>query len=295
MRKFENEPWHDFERKTPVRGRMDKDSWFDRFKKRQEVVDTEENEFVFSFMTPALIGLISDWHLGHPTTNYQRIEDEVDAIVATPNATVILAGDEIDNMHWNPGQYEQMEQTPEQIGFLFEIFDYLISYNKLLHHIGGDHDGWLKKQGYDIQAYLRQNGVTTSKGPTYFTMEVGDQEYKISGAHQLPGHSIYNPNHPQMRSVRFGSMHGSDVVFSGHNHKKGIAKGYSHELGHPKEVTFIALGPYKEGDSWLAKKGWGRQKAVEMFGAAVYLDAYEHFIEAEADILRACDRMSDEP
>lgn len=265
--------------------------WFERFKERQEKINQPNNEVILRFLVPSIINLIGDWHIGHPTTNYKRIEDEVNIISGTPNSYVILMGDEIDNMGWNPGQYQEMEQTPEQIGFLRSIIKHLAGAQKLLHHIAGDHEAWTTKAGVNLQDELPPLGVSVSQGPTYFHMDVGKQHYELGAAHQLPGHSIYNTLHSEMRSVRFGSMHGADVVAGAHNHKKGIAKAFSHDLGKPQEVTYIAVGPYKSSDSWLMKKGFPAQQPEEMFGVAVYFDGKDHEIVADMDILRANKRM----
>jgi len=291
MRKLENDGWKDFVRKTPPRRERTYKDWSKRFQRRQNEVRKPQDRFKFQFTTPALLNLISDWHVGHSTTEYKRIEDEINAITATANSFVILAGDVIDNMNWNPGQFEQMEQTPQQIGFARSVFKHMMDYGKLLHAIMGDHEGWLQKAGYDIYGEIRNQGISVSTGPTYFEMLVGKQKYNVSGAHQLPGHSIYNKTHPQMRAARFGSMHGSDVIFSGHNHQKGVSTSFTHELGMPQEVTYIALGPYKATDGWLAKKGWGSQKSLEMFGVALHLSMSEHAVETDLDIVRANERM----
>jgi hypothetical protein len=217
---------------------------------------------------------MADLHVGSPNTDYKRIDREADKICRTANMYVILAGDLIDNMHWNPGQMEQQEQPPEQLAYLRALLDYCARDKKLLHSIGGDHEGWLMKMGVDINHEMNSRwNASYSKGPTYFHIDVKDQHYEMAGAHALPGHSIYNTNHPQMRAVRFGSMHGADVVFSGHNHKKGVAVAYQHELGEPQRTHYIALGPYKSTDSWLEKKGWPKQKPLEMGGVVVKFDA----------------------
>lgn len=287
MRKLENSEEQGFTRLTPINEKADFNEWSRRFQERQEKFKKNETNFVFSFPGSVLINLISDLHVGHPSTNYKRIEDEVNAITETPNSYVLLVGDEIDNMHWNPGQALEMEQAPEQIAYFRALVEHFIVHNKLLHHISGDHEEWLGKMGFSLQAELSNKGVSTSRGPTYFHTEVGENAYELAGAHQLPGHSIYNNNHPQMRAVRFGSMHGADVVFSGHNHKKGVSVSYQHDLGQPQETTYIALGPYKATDEWLAKKGWPEQKPEEMFGVSLYLNGVAREIQGLLDIVEA--------
>lgn len=244
--------------------------WSVRFKERADQFTPVQDHVTFKFREPPTIALMADLHVGSPNTHYARIEAEVEKIYHTQNMYVIFVGDEIDNMNWNPGQYEQSEQTPEQIQYLRAMFDYLASRKKILHRIGGDHDGWLMKSGVDINREMNQRwNASQNKGAVYFTIHINGKVWKMSGAHQLPGHSIYNVNHKNMRAIRFGSFHGSDVIFSGHNHKKGVAMDFQHELGVPQRTHYIALGAYKSSDSWLRKKGWAVQQPEEMFGVAV--------------------------
>jgi hypothetical protein len=262
-----------------------------QFQTQQGQFHEIHNQFGFTFPEPPVINLMSDLHVGHATTNYKRIEDEVNAIVSKENSYVILAGDLIDNLWWNPGQMQEMAQTPDQVAYLRSLITCLTEEGKLLHSIQGDHDGWLARAGVTLNDDLIRQGVSVSSGPTYFNMEVqnsnGNQEYNMAGAHQLPGHSIYNTTHPEMRAVRFGSMHGAEVVFAGHNHKKGEATSYQHEMGRPEETHYIALGPYKATDEYLQKKGFPPQEPAEMFGVAVLLGGETHSINVVLDILKA--------
>lgn len=274
--------------RSPLPETPDFSDWSARFQKRAEQFTGGQNEVSLTFYAPTIIALMADLHVGHPSVDYKRIDREADKICRTANMYVILVGDEIDNMHWNPGQFEQSEQTPEQLAYWRALLDYFARDNKLLHSIGGDHDGWFKKQGFDMKREMNERyGASYSTGPTYIYANVNRQKYKLAGAHQLPGHSIYNVTHPQMRAVRFGSMHGADVIFSGHNHKKGTAMAYQHEMGEPQKTHYLALGPYKAEDSWLAKKGYPKQKEAEMGGMAIKLEAnrkeitvYERILEA---------------
>jgi hypothetical protein len=186
---------------------------------------------------------------------------------------------------------EEMEQTPEQLGFMWSILKHLISNEKLIHVIEGDHDSdWLMRGGYSMKRELQDGGVSTSRGHTYLSVDVQKQHYDVMAAHQLPGSSMYNRNHPQARAMR-GAGHGADAIISGHNHQKGLSKTFSHELGKPKDVTLVALGSYKPTDSWLAKKGFPAQESQEMYGVALYFDGKTHDIVADMDIVRMNNRM----
>ncbi|MFA5768378.1 MAG: hypothetical protein WC871_02420 [Bacteroidales bacterium] len=288
----------EFVRHTPVDGALDFHQISQRYRDRQEQVGGNEHSNVveFSFMAHPLLNWMGDHHIGHPTTDYKRIEDEVNAIDRTLNSFLIFMGDEIDNLHWNPGQFEQMEQTPEQILFFWSIVQYMAQRHKLLLRIPGDHDGWLKKSGFDLQAMVRNEGVNTTNGPTHIVANVGDERYTGFAAHQLPGHSMYNRNHPQARSHRFGAAGPVDWIISNHNHQKSIQQSFAHtELGQVKPVTYIANGAYKPTDGWLQKKGYTPQIRTpeQMYGVSIMLDGKEHNIFVSGDIVEANDAFAD--
>lgn len=267
-----------------------------KFKDRKESLGGGDfkNKVEFTFLAPTLISLISDLHVGHPTTDYHRIEDEVNAVLGTANSFVVLMGDEIDNMNWNPGQFEQMEQTPEQILFFWAVVRELAAVDKLLLRVPGDHDGWLKKQGFDLNMLVRNEGTNTASGPTHLIANVEAQRYVAFLAHRLPGFSMYNRNHPQMRSERFGAGRGADVIASGHNHQKQIAEGFTHaEEGDTRPITYIALGSYKPTDGWLQSRGYPVQNRdpVEMYGSAILLDGKTHKVYSHPDIVKANHRV----
>jgi UDP-2,3-diacylglucosamine pyrophosphatase LpxH len=287
---IESNPQQPFQR-TPVPENPTMNEWFKTFKDRQKKFETGRNEVELSFVVPAVLNFISDWHIGHPSTHYKRIEDEVNAIDRANNSYAVTVGDLIDNLNWNPGQMEQMEQTPEQLGFMWSILKHLISNEKLIHVIEGDHDAdWLMRGGYSMKRELQDGGVSTSRGHTYLSVDVQKQHYDVMAAHQLPGSSMYNRNHPQSRAMR-GAGHGADAIISGHNHQKGMSETFSYELGKPKDVTLVALGSYKPTDSWLAKKGYPAQESQEMYGVSLYFDGKTHDIVADMDIVRMNNRM----
>ena len=264
------------------------EDWSARFKKSQEPFKQDSHVLDFTFMGPVILNYMSDLHVGHPTTHYDRLDKEVNAIVKNPDAFVFLVGDLIDNMHWNPGQFEEMEQTPEQVGYIHAMINHLADNKKLLASWDGDHDGWLAKSGMDIPTLLHIMGIHSLRGPTYVNAELDNAEYRIMGAHQLPGHSMYNHTHPQMRAERFAGGRGADIIVSGHNHQKGHAEDYTREWpGQPHLVHYLALGSYKPEDSWLNKKGFPPQRPSEMYGSATRLDNKTKGIIYFDDILEA--------
>jgi len=172
-----------------------------------------------------------------------------------------------------------------RLGKRFEIVDYdgmiwdvsippnrnfLVRRNGKAYFTG---NSWAKKMG--LSAYTQfseQTGGALLEGVAYMTIRIGNQEYKITMAHRLPGSSIYNRNHPQMRLAKFGSGFGSDIIVSGHNHQKQIAQSTQSGFGgETNKINYVALGAYKSTDDYAKKLGFSQQQPEEMFGVSVHL------------------------
>ncbi len=264
--------------------------WSDRFKREQniyrETSEIETDHVTISFKGDTIINFIGDAHVGASTTHYDRLEKEIKSIMETPNSYVILVGDLVDGFFFNPAQMEEVAQTPEQFLYMHALIDYLAKNKKLLIAYGGDHDGWSKKMGADSYEQFNKLGAYYMHGVGHLTAKIDDQEYKITGAHRLPGFSMYNNVHPQMRASK--EIQGADIYFSGHNH----AKGHSEQSipmfgGEARKVHFISIGPYKSSDEYSRKIGYPQQSPESMYGSAVVLHANTKEVSYFDDILKA--------
>lgn len=276
-----------------------KDYYSPKFRKRAQ-------EFQDSFELPTnhveinlpnevnCINFIPDCHVGSGFTDYNRIEQELDVIMGTPNSYVVFMGDLIDGFFFNSAQMEEMEQTPEQIQYMKAMFRYLSEDKRLLAAVGGDHDLWSKKMGVNPYAeFAEQYEAHYLHGMSYLTLNVGEQEYNVTLAHQLPGSSIYNNTHPQMRAAnRHGGAFGSHVVVSAHNHKKGYSRDTVKGFGNQRiDAHYLALGAYKSQDDYSRKRGWPEQQPKEMYGAAVLLRPDQHEVIYQHSIIGAGEEM----
>ena len=280
--------------KTPTLKRLTfTDYWSPRFVRRQEEVlearEQQTNSVEIEFPAERIcINFMADLHAGGEA-DYGRISKEVETIVNTPNSYVILLGDVIDGFFFNYAQMEQIEQVPEQIQYTKSLLKYLGENKKLLVGWAGDHDKWMDKMGNSMYAdFFENTGAYYMYGLGYVTLQVGKTEYKLTGAHKLPGSSIYNNNHPQDRAARFGGAWGSDIIVSAHNHKKGHSeKTFTGFGGEAIHVHQIALGPYKCQDEYSKKNGWSKQVPEEMYGSAVILEPDSKYVRYYDDILLA--------
>ena len=240
------------------------------------------------------INFIPDCHVGSGFTDYDRIEKELDVILGTPNSYVIFLGDIIDGFFFNGAQMEEAEQTPEQIQYMNAMFKHVADNKRLLAAVGGDHDLWSKKMGVNPYAdFAEKYHAHYLHGMCYVTLKVGEESYNITMAHRLPGSSIYNNTHPQMRSAnRHGGAFGSDIIVSAHNHKKGYSRDTVKGFGNERQDShYLALGAYKSQDDYSRKNGWVEQDPQEMYGASVILNPHQHEVIYQNSIIDAGSEM----
>lgn len=276
---------------TPLPVSGDFDYWSGRFIDRQITYNENEGRsqhVEIEFPSDIVVNLIGDIHAGSPNTDYSRIEQEAYAIAARPNSYVLALGDWVDGFFFNPAQFEQIEQAPEQFEYQKSLLKFFSSRNRLLVAWGGDHDKWASKSGANPYAsFSDETGAYYMHGVGYVTLYVGGQEYKLSAAHRHNGFSIYNKTHAAMRLYRDGAE-GADICVTAHTHQKGYIRQAVKEYGgKARNVDFISVGPYKSSDEYARKKGFPDQHPNEMFGSAIALNASRKHIVYYDDILEA--------
>lgn len=270
--------------------------WANRFERRAaEYGETVQRRNCVTIQFPTertIINFIPDLHVGAPDTHYKRIQQEAEAIVNTPNSYVIGVGDWVDGFFFNPAQFGEIEQAPEQFAYMRSLLKYYADNKRLLAGFGGDHDLWATKMGVDPYAeFSKETGAYYMQGVGYITARVGDNDYKISAAHRHNGFSIYNKAHAAIRLYQDGAE-GADICVTAHTHQKAYHRQAVKEFGGvARNVDFLSLGPYKASDEYARKKGFPDQTAPEMYGAAVILEPgvkgvtyYHDIIAANASI-----------
>jgi hypothetical protein len=275
---------------TPKKFPRDFGYWSDRFEKSQELYketsDIETDHVSIQFKGDTIINFIGDCHVGATTTHYDRLRQEIEAIVDTPNSYVILVGDLVDGFFFNPAQMEEVAQAPEQFLYMHALIDHLVKNKKLLMAFSGQHDGWARKMGMDPYEVFNKLGAYYMQGVGHLTAKVDDQEYKFVGAHKLPGFSMYNNTHPQMRASK--EIQGADIYFGADTHVKGHAEQPIKEFGgEARRVSFISIGSYKPTDEFARKLGYGQMAPEEMYGCSVKLSSENKIVTYYDNILEA--------
>lgn len=278
---------------TPLPEEKDFAYWSDRFKRRaEESLETEEvrNHVEIKLPETSLISFIGDIHAGNAHTDYQRLEAEISQILATPSSFCMMLGDTIDNFFWFPPAHEADSPVPDQIEYSWALLHELAKHKKLLVGWTGNHDHtWSERGGNSLyKRFSRETGAYLMSGVGYVDITVGDQQYKICGAHQLLGYSYFNPNHPQTRNYLTGGGFGADVVVSAHTHSKGMQLRAFPEYGNrSRRVLLVNVGAYKTTDGFIRDKGFGDKSAEQMYGCSIIVRKDQYNIIPSYDILEA--------
>lgn len=271
--------------------------WDSRFRDRQSqyketLQAPDRNHIHVTFKQRTCLNFIGDLHVGSPHTDYDRITQEAETIVNTPDSFVVAMGDWVDGFFFNPAEMHQMEQPFEQRQYMISLLQHFAEHDRLLLSLSGDHDMWASKMGIDpYEQFAGRFGAHFMNGVGYMTAQVGEAEYKLSMAHRHNGFSIYNHAHPAMRLMREEAQ-GADILVTAHTHRKGYARQAVKEFGgDSRKVDFIVVGPYKATDDYSQKKGFSDQTPNEMFGSAIILEAGEKRVTYYDDILHANQAM----
>ena len=264
--------------------------WGKRFEERQvqykESV-SRTNKVEIAFEEEPLINFWGDQHIGNPNTDYKRINAEAEIILKTPNSYLMVMGDTVDGFFFNPAQFEQIEQVPEQFRYINSLYEEMAKQKKLLVAWSGDHDDWIKKSGADpYEEFSKKFGAYYMHGVGFVTLKVGQTNYNLVAAHRLPGFSMYNNAHAEMRLAR--EVQGGDIYLAGHTHSKGFVQQEVQQFGgESKLVSFISLGPYKSEDSYSRKLGFASKTVNGMYGCAVKLYKDHRQVKYYTSILEA--------
>jgi hypothetical protein len=274
---------------TPLPAKRDWKYWSARFIQKEkdfkEAIPKKENNIIIRLPMPALVSFIGDLHAGNPHTFHERVALEIESILNTKNSFLILGGDMIDGFFFNPAQYEQIEQLPEQRRYLTSMIEELGKNHKLLVAWSGEHDTWGKKMGADpYTSFAESVNAYFIEGIGYVTLNVGKQNVKILVSHKLPGSSIYNYAHPATRASR--EIQGADIYIGFHTHKKAhLEQSVKLFGGEAKWVHLCAAGTYKTDDEYSRRNGWANQDPKEMFGFSFEFNGED--IVYHNDILKA--------
>lgn len=259
---------------TPLGEEKDSSYWFKTFKERQRIIEeVDQRENHIEVTIPAEIAglaLIGDTHAGSRDVNYELLERDVELIANTPGLYAVAVGDLINGYFWGGmSQMDDLEQMPRQVRFMRSILKKLSTDNSLIAGWIGDHDGWTRKTGMNPYERMPEElGAHYMEGVGFITMNVGEQTYRLTGAHRLRGSSIYNDAHAAVRNSK--EVDNSDIIFSAHYHgkKAHLEQVKKEHGGGGRTIHAIQLGTYDRSSIYSRKQGYA-DLPDESLGACV--------------------------
>lgn len=256
-----------------------------RSKDAKEFSRQAQGKVVVRVPDDAILNFIADVHAFHPHTDHERIFQEIELIMETPNSYIVFGGDIIEGVFWGGASMEQVGSLDEQRGFLRELWKR--TKGRAIAAVSGEHDSkWCAKTGADPYGeFTELSGGAYKRGLLELTMETGDEAYEGLIAHRMRGNSIYNNLHPPMRASR--EVQGFDFYLSGHTHRKGVAIQPVREKEGARSVAFGVSGPYKETDEYTQRSGWIEQRTRQLYGFALRFSPEENLMEIDEDIINA--------
>lgn len=243
--------------------------------KREITPITKNVDVVFRDDLPKMIALIGDPHIGGET-DYLRLRDDIAAVKETEGAKAIMLGDVVDGMFFKTGStQDRLVSLNEEAYMAKAMLDELSG--KLIAAWGGDHDfDWASQQGLSLyHDFVERYNAHLMHGIGYIDFYMGHEKpeeptHKTAGAHRHPGFSIYSYTAASERLQR-ESAQDCDIVYTGHNHRKGITEKSMPTSTGTKRMIFISVGPYKKTDHWMRKQGYSQQENDQLGGIALIL------------------------
>jgi len=236
--------------------------WFDNLRKRQELhqkTSSSQDEATVEIKTDRKIAVVfsADWHLGSVSVDYQALQTNLETMLNTDRVYMITVGDLIDNFRSFRSLQpilSQIASPKEQRIILSSILNEFMRKKKWIAACWGNHDIERdeKLYGESIVKELLSHNLVYFNGKGTLNLIVGREKYVIRLSHEFKGHSIYNPNHPMNRELKWHTPF-ADVIVGAHRHQPAIQNFYAY--GQMK--CLIQVGTFQTDDGY-AKRFWSK-------------------------------------
>ena len=236
-----------------------------RFEKRRRSM--EQREWLplrFHREGPLAVTFLGDPHVDDNGCNWPKLREDLDTINSTEGMYAASLGDASNNWVgrlsrlW-ASQETSAKQSWQLVQWLLEATDWCLL-------IKGNHDMWLPNDVDPIE-WLKVPGTLTAdwQARLEFCFPKG-RSLKVWAAHDMPGHSMWNPLHAQQKRARFTQE--ASLYISGHRHHWALAQ-YEDEWSNRVYWTARAKGYKTVDDDYADRLGHGQQRYGEAITAVV--------------------------
>lgn len=216
---------------------------------------------------PIAITFPSCAHLGSRYTAYPEFKEFFNKILKIDNIYWASLGDDIEG--FLPG-FRDADAVASQLPLRLQwrliehVLDELSKANKLLLGMSSQHgDQWEVRNSASshLKQFYLDHRVPFFDGKAYVKLQVGDQTYNIAMAHEFPGHSMWNPLHPQKKAMHM-DFPNADVLVMGDKHQAAFmdvpAFNWEYQAGNraSDRALLIQSGTAKTGADKYTIRGW---------------------------------------
>lgn len=236
----------------------------ERFEKRQRSLEQREwLPVTFHREGPLAISFLGDPHVDDNGCNWPRLREDLDTINNTEGMYAASLGDASNNWVGRLSRLWASQETSAKQAW--QLVQWLLTATDWCLLIKGNHDMWLENDVDPIE-WLKVPGTLTTdwQARLEFRFPKG-RPLRVWAAHDMPGHSQWNPLHAQIKRAKFTQE--ASIYISGHRHHWALAQS---EDEWSNRVYWAARAKgYKTEDDYANRLGHGQQKYGETITAVV--------------------------
>lgn len=235
-----------------------------RFEKRRQFQEQREwLPVTFHKPGPLAISFLGDPHVDDNGCNWPRLREDLDTINKTDGMYAASLGDASNNWVGRLSNLWASQETSAQQSW--QLVQWLLGATDWCLLIKGNHDMWLPNDVDPIE-WLKVPGTLSSDWQARIEFRFPEgRPIRVWAAHDMPGHSQWNPLHAQQKRAKFTQE--AHLYISGHRHYWALAQ-YEDEWTNRAYWTARAKG-YKTADEYGERLGHGQQKYGEAITAVI--------------------------
>ena len=201
------------------------------------------------------IGLLwfGDPHIDDSHCDWDALQEHLDVVRNNQNIYGCSLGDQQNNWVGRLGRLYGEQDTSHKTAW--RLVEWMIQEMNPLILIGGNHDMW-SGAGDPLKWIAEPHTVLEDWEARIQINFPNGRSCRIHAAHDMPGHSQFNPLHAQGKMAKLKSS--ADLYISGHRHNWALSQ---IELVEQEKAVWLARARgYKYHDTYAFVKGFEQQK-----------------------------------
>mgnify|MGYP003311162269 CR=1 FL=1 len=239
---------------------------FEKYRNRKK--KTKWHHIKIKSDEPIAIVWMGDPHIDDNGCDWTTLRRDIDIINSHENIKGASLGDMSNNWVGRLARLYGDQDTSESTAW--KLVEWFIKETDFLLLIGGNHDLW--SGAGDPINYMKSPHTIYDPWESRISLDFPNgKQCKIYTAHDMPGHSMWNPLHAQMKKANFqGDAH---LYIAGHRHTWALAQ---HELYDGKIHWLARARGYKFFDKYARDKGLDEQSHGQAIMQVIDPNAEEH-------------------